>query len=66
VANGLPITTIEEQLRQLIDTCPSFDVEQVKKLDDWWQPNPMATGFPKINHRTYRATRAVRIPLSWT
>jgi len=42
----LPITITEDQLRQLLDACPNFDAEQMKRMDDWWRTNPQATGYP--------------------
>jgi len=36
----LPSTMTEDQLRQLLEACPNFNLDMQKQLDDWRQFNP--------------------------
>ena len=42
----LPITITEDQLRQLIKDCPTFDPDTAKQVDEWYKNNPSPTGPP--------------------
>jgi len=42
----LPSTITEDQLRQLLTACPNLDVEQAKRMNDWWQTHSIDGGYP--------------------
>lgn len=42
----LPSTITDDQLRQLLASCPDFDPEQREGIQQWMQDNPMATSYP--------------------